>query len=355
MANDVPDSGRRLSEDHYVGRVVLTVLVAGALVVFALALWQLLPVLLLVFGAVLFATILHALADPLVAHARLSQRVALVVAALTLLLFLGAAGWLFHSQVNTQLSNALSAARDALPTLGEQLGMPGLESQLTDAGKRLMSGEGVLGRVTSWGMTLIEALANLFLVIFGGVYLAANPRLYRDGVVKLFPEAARPQVGETLDAAGTALKLWLLGQLTSMVATGTLTWLALWALGVPSAAGLGLIAGIMELIPLVGPFLAAIPAILVALSQDTTLALWTAGAFLVVQQIESNLLQPLIMREAVLLPPALLLFAIVAFGLLFGILGVVFAAPLTVVFFVAVKKLYIRETLGERTKVPGEG
>jgi predicted PurR-regulated permease PerM len=110
----------------------------------------------------------------------------------------------------------------------------------------------------------------------------------------------------------------------------------------------------MELVPLLGPFLAAVPAVLVALSQDASMAAWTVLAFVVVQQVESNVLQPLIMREAVSIPPALLLFAVVAFGVLFGILGIVFAAPLAVVSYVAVTKLYVRETLGQRTAVPGE-
>lgn len=77
-------------------------------------------------------------------------------------------------------------------------------------------------------------------------------------------------------------------------------------------------------------------------------------AFLVIQQVESNIVQPIVMREAVAIPPAVLLFAVLAFGALFGALGVVLAAPLTVVTFVAVKKLYVRQTLGERTRVPGE-
>ena len=84
------------------------------------------------------------------------------------------------------------------------------------------------------------------------------------------------------------------------------------------------------------------------------MAAWTVLVFVVVQQVEFNLLQPLIMREAVAIPPALLLFAVVAFGVLFGILGIVFAAPLAVLSYVAITKLYVRETLGERATVPGE-
>jgi predicted PurR-regulated permease PerM len=83
--------------------------------------------------------------------------------------------------------------------------------------------------------------------------------------------------------------------------------------------------------------------------------LWVIVAFTVIQQVESQLIQPLITRAAVSLPPALLIFTFVAFGTIYGATGVLVAAPLTVVIFVFVKKLYIRQTLNEETSVPGEG
>jgi predicted PurR-regulated permease PerM len=344
----------RAGDDGFVRRVVLAVLIAGALVTLGLLLWALVDVLLLVFGAVLVATMLHALADPIARRTPLSRTAALPLAALVILAVVGTAVWLFHAQVSGQIVDAVSKAQSGLPALAERLGVPGLAGQIVDTAHRVLSGDALLGRVTTVGATVLEATTNLVLVVFGGAYLAAAPTVYRDGVVKLFPAAARPRVGETLDTAGRALKLWLLGQAAAMIVTGALTWLGLWIIGVPSAAGLGLIAGVMELIPLVGPFLAAVPAILVALSQDASMAAWTVLVFILVQQVESNLLQPLIMREAVAIPPALLLFAVVAFGVLFGILGIVFAAPLAVLSYVAITKLYVRETLGERATVPGE-
>lgn len=351
---DEDRTGARLGEAAYIRRVVLAVVVAGGLVVVALLAWKLVDVLLLVFGAVVLATLLHALADPLAARTPLSRTAALPLAALLILATFGVAVWLVHAQVSGQIVHALFAAKSALPAIGARLGVPGLAGQILDTAERVLSGEGLVGRVTTLGATLLEATATLVLLVFGAAYLAASPTAYRDGVVKLFPAAARPRIGETLDAAGRALKLWAVGQMAAMIVTGLLTWLALLAIGVPSAAGLGLIAGVMELIPLLGPFLAAVPAVLVALSQDASMAAWTVLAFVVVQQVESNMLQPLIMREAVSIPPALLLFGVVAFGVLFGILGVLFAAPLAVVVSVAVKKLYVRDALGERTRVPGE-
>jgi len=131
--------------------------------------------------------------------------------------------------------------------------------------------------------------------------------------------------------------------------------------GLPSPAArareafaLGLIAGLLDFVPLIGPIVAAVPTLLLALSISPTTALWTGGLYLVVQQIEGNILSPLVQQRAVDLPPALLLFALLGFGSLFGAPGVILAAPLTVVVYVMVKRLYVREALGTPTNVPGE-
>ena len=139
-----------------------------------------------------------------------------------------------------------------------------------------------------------------------------------------------------------------------MVLVGLLTGIGLAIIGVPSAIGLGLIAGLFEFVPVFGPILAAVPALLMALSEGGTTALWTLLLFIVIQQLEGNVIQPLIQRRAVDLPPVLLLFSILVFGILFGALGVILAAPLAVLAFVFVKELYMRGVLGEETDVPGE-
>jgi predicted PurR-regulated permease PerM len=140
-----------------------------------------------------------------------------------------------------------------------------------------------------------------------------------------------------------------------MTVVAVLTTLGLWLIGVPGYLALGLLAGLAEFVPVVGAILAAVPGLLQALGQGgVELAAWAALVYLAVQQLQGNVVTPLVTRRMVSLPPALTLFAIIAFGLVFGPLGVLFAAPLAVVAFVAVKKLWVREALGEETDVPGE-
>jgi predicted PurR-regulated permease PerM len=139
-----------------------------------------------------------------------------------------------------------------------------------------------------------------------------------------------------------------------MVVIGAMTAAALWILGVESWLVLGLLAGMLEFIPFAGPILSAIPAVLIALAQSTDLALWVVGAYVFVQHAEAYLIQPLIQRYAVDLPAVILLFSLLAFGVLFGTIGVVLAAPLAVVSYVLVKRLYVIETLDTPTPIPGE-
>jgi predicted PurR-regulated permease PerM len=211
-----------------------------------------------------------------------------------------------------------------------------------------------VARVAGIGGTVLSGLADFLLVAIAGIYIAAAPRTYWMGLVKLFPATQHHRIESSLTAAGRALRLWVIGQLIAMTIVGVLTATALWLVGVPSFIALGFIAGLMDFIPFVGPFLGAVPAILLAFTVDGYTVLWTIGALVLIQQLEGNVIFPMIEKRAVAVPPALALFAIVAGGVLFGTPGFIFGFPLAVVAFVLVKKLYVRETLGEATPVPGE-
>jgi predicted PurR-regulated permease PerM len=154
--------------------------------------------------------------------------------------------------------------------------------------------------------------------------------------------------------SGHALRLWLFGQIVAMVIVGVLTGAGLSLIGVPSALALGLLVGLAEFVPFLGPIFAAIPALLIAFNQGSQAALLTLALFVIVQQIEGYVVTPLVQQKVATLPAAVTLFAIVAAGVLFGIAGVVLAAPLTVVVYVLIKQLYVREALHTATPVPGD-
>ena len=119
---------------------------------------------------------------------------------------------------------------------------------------------------------------------------------------------------------GNALRLWLIGQGVVMLSMGLMMWAAYAWLGLPSAAALALIAALADFVPFIGPILGALPALVIASTIDMQTLLWTLGAVVVAQQIESYALMPFVQRRAVKLPPFIGLFSIVVFGTLFGLI-----------------------------------
>ncbi|WP_310469286.1 AI-2E family transporter [Sphingomonas sp.] len=333
-------------------RRVLIVLGLAALV---FLLWQLRIILLMLFGAVVIASIFRAVADWLCSTARLPAKVA---TGLSIVLVLGTVGGLvglFGAHIGQQVDELAKALPAAWAALEAQIGNFGLSNQF----ERLMASITTPGgsSLSGFGRTLLSiggGIADLVVVIFAGIYLATQPNFYRIGAIKLVPPARRKVAAEAMHESERALRLWLKGQAIAMIAVGVTTGVGLWALGMPSALVLGLLAGLLEFIPFAGPIIAAVPAVLLALVVGPDMALWVALLYLVIQQVEGNLLSPLIQQYAVDLPGVVLLFSLIGFGTLFGTLGVILAAPLAVVTMVMVKRLYVIETLDTPTPIPGE-
>jgi predicted PurR-regulated permease PerM len=329
-------------------------LIALALLALALLLWRIAYALLLAFGGVLFAVVLRGFADKLRAWTGLGMRASLAVVCAV---FFGALA-LAALTIGPAVAGELGQLQETLAASVQEL-RAYLEK--TPWGRQLLE---MMELGAQHGGTLVAAAAGLLrgafdallalvLIFFVGLYLAFSPGVYVEGFVRLFPKARQDRLRETLHAAGQSLWLWLLGQLAVMLAVGVLTAVGLALIGVPLALALGLIAGLLEFIPFLGPFLAAIPVLLVAFSVDPITALYAGLLFLGIQQLEGNVLTPLVQRRAVDLPPVLLIIATLAFTLLFGIMGAIFAAPLLVVVVVLIKMLYMEDVLGERVEVPG--
>lgn len=344
--HEAPENGHR--------RFIERLLIALAIVAVALLLWRLRGLLILVFGAVLVAVVLGAIAEPLQRRLKLPRVLALLLALAALLALFGTAFWLFGAEVVGQASALREAIPAAWQDLQTRLEPFGLAGPLREWVQSLGSSDGVLSRVGGIVVSIGGGLADLLLVLVGGIYLAVQPKLYRTGIIKLVPERGRSLGAQAFDDSGKALRLWLLGRLVSMALVGILTWVGLWLIGVPAALTLGLLSAILEFVPFLGPIIASVPAILLAFALSPEAALWTAGLYLLIQQIEGNVIEPMVQQRAVSLPPALLIFALVSGGLLFGMAGILLAAPLTVVMFVMVKRLYVREALGTHTKLPTE-
>lgn len=345
-------SGEGLSDRLFTRRVLI---VLALCTVFYIA-WQLRVVIVMLFGAVVVASIFRALSDQLRAWFKIRDSIAVGLSVILILGLAGALMWLFGSHFAGQFEGLRENLPRAWRSFEIRVGELGFGKQLSAA----MAQDGgiaggMFGNIGRTIMSVSAAIADLMVVIFGGIFLAAQPNFYRIGAIKLIPSGKRALVADAMIDSERALRLWLRGQLLAMVLVGLLTGGGLWLLGMPSAAVLGLLAALLEFIPFAGPILAAIPAVLLALAVSPDLALWVVLLYVIVQQIEGNILQPLIQQYAVDLPGVVLLFALIAFGALFGVLGVILAAPLAVVCYVLVKRLYVVEALDTPTPIPGEG
>ena len=328
------------------------------LIVFAVAgfmalLLYLMNVILLIFGAVLLAIILHAISRPVQKYSGIPQRWALLISILLIICAFLFVSLMMGSIVTTQMEDLSQRIPAAWAGFKLKIGQYEYGSQALE---RISSfqGQGVTAGLSSAAFSMADAVANFLVVLIGGIFIAGQPLLYRDGFLKLIPKATRPQISEALILTGRALKLWFIGKLISMACIGVMISIVLLIMGIPSAIALGLMAGIAEFVPYIGSLVAIFPALLLASSQSSEMVLWVLGAFIVVQQTQGNLITPLIQQRMVNLPPALTIFSLVTLAFLFGPIGILLAEPLTVFFFIMVKKLYVRDGLGEKVVIPGE-
>ncbi len=196
----------------------------------------------------------------------------------------------------------------------------------------------------------IAVVTGLFLIMILSIYIGASPDLYRKGMLHLFPHRSRPRANEVLTAIGMTLRKWLVAQLVAMVVIGVVTTIALKLLGVKAALPLGIIAGLLEFIPMVGPILSAIPAVAMGFLDSPEKALFVTLAYVGIQFFENHLLIPMLMKEGVDLPPVLTIIGLAVMSVVFGFLGMLVAVPLLAAILVAVKLLYVEDVVGDDVK-----
>ncbi len=340
----------KAQEEHKFFRQTLIVF---GLAAFAALLWFLSDIIILIFGAVLLSVILHAISHPIQRHLGLPQRLALFIALLLIICAFVLVSWMMGSIVSSQMEDLSQRIPAAWETFKTKLAQYEYGDKLLQRVSNYQ-GQGITSGLSSAAFSLVDGVANFLVVLVGGVFIAAQPEIYKEGFLKLVPKGKRKQIDEALSLTGRALKLWFIGKLISMTCIGIMVSVVFLIMGLPSALALGLMAGLGEFIPYIGSLIAIIPAMLLASSQSWEMMLWVLGAFAVIQQIQGNLITPLVQQRMVNLPPALTIFSLITFAVLFGPIGVLFAEPLTVFFFIMVKKLYVRDMLGEKTVIPGE-
>lgn len=315
-------------------------------IVASIAIWLAGGVVLMLVAAILLAVFLRGVAGTIARRLALSTSQAVV--AVVLGLIAGAA--LLAILVAPAVDSQIQQLGDRLPTLVDSVenGMQHspwgrwILSQLPEPAEIVDAGKPLLGSVPGAFRSTFGGIFNLFLIGIIALYLALDAPRYTSGFVRLFAAPLRPAVENVLSASGEVVRGWLLAQLLSMTVLGVCTFVGLTLMGVPLALLMALITAALTFIPNLGPVLSVVPPVLLALAQDPWMALWVLVFYVVLQILEGNFLTPMLMRETIAMPPALLLAAQLLSAALLGFWGLVLAAPLTAVGMVLVQEIHVK-------------
>ena len=319
------------------------------------ATWYFASTLFLIFAGVLLGVGLYAMSSLLgrvteLPHSlRLAGICLVLLALLSGVLFLGGAT---IAQQATVLGNTIKSQVVNVKTLLEKYGVdtsyldfgnltaspagttdtpPATPHNLPSAGTIASSGGAILSQTLKIVLGTVGAVGNFFIVLFLGLCFAAQPGVYRNGLIYMAPARHRANVAAVVDRIGETLQRWLIAQMVTMFAVFVITWIGLALLGIPSSFILGVQAGLLTFIPTVGALIGGLIVVLASLASGGIAALSAFLLFLGIHALESYILTPMLQRQALEIPPATLFAFQILLGVVFGIWGLALALPLMAV------------------------
>lgn len=311
-------------------------------------------VILLVFAAVVFAVGLDGISQSLSGRLNIKRGWALLAVVTGITAIIIGAIALTAARLVQQFQEISQTVLDVYEQVQEWLAdrgvleyIDGLEINGGENGEAL--GE-MAGQVMTYGMSAIGAVSSLMILIVLTLFLAGNPELYRRGAIRIVTPEKREMVADTFSSLAHALRWWFLGQLVSMALLGVTVGLGLFLMGIELWFALAVLTALLTFIPFLGPLIATVPIVAVGFTEGMETGLIVLAGYIVIQTVEGNIIVPMIHQKAVDLPPALLISVQVLLSLIFGVVGLILAAPLTIVAMVSVQKLWIEYTLGETVR-----
>jgi predicted PurR-regulated permease PerM len=224
---------------------------------------------------------------------------------------------------------------------------PATPHNLPSAGTIASSGGAILSQTWKIVLGTVGAVGNFFIVLFLGLCFAAQPSVYRDGLIYMAPAKRRRSVTIVVDRIGETLQRWLIAQMVTMFAVFLITWIGLALLSIPSSFILGVQAGLLTFIPTVGALIGGLIVVLASLASGWVAALSAFLLFLGIHSLESYILTPMLQRQALEIPPATLFAFQILLGVVFGIWGLALALPLMAVVKVVIN--FLHEDEGGKT------
>ncbi len=217
---------------------------------------------------------------------------------------------------------------NAAQTTSSTAEKPGPSTTFSGASALASSGGAIFSQTLKLLLGTLSAVGNFFIVLFLGLAFAAQPGVYRKGLLYLAPARHRARATLIVDRIGWTLERWLIAQIITMFAVFVVTWVGLALIGIQSSFILGIQAGLLAFIPTVGALVAGLIVVLASLASGWVAAASAFALFVGIHALESYVLTPIIQRQALDIPPATLFAFQILLGVVFGIWGLALALPL---------------------------
>lgn len=318
-------------------------------------LWQIRDVMLLIFAAVVLANSLNLFARWLSKRLKLPRSWAVLIAVGCLVVFVAIffqvvvppfveqlqEVYVLVPQGVNQFNTWLNSLDRVLPSEARRY-IPTLDSILQQAVPVMNR---LLGGSFAFFSSSLGAVVNILLILVLGLMLLINPSAYRRGFLRLFPSFYRRRMDGILTECEKSLGSWIVGAMISMSVIAVLSTIGLSLIGVKAALANGVLAGLLNFIPNLGPAISVVPPMAIALLDSPTKAVLALILYIAIQQFESNLLTPFVMSQQVNLLPAVTLLSQVFFATVFGFWGLLLALPLIVVLQILIRRILVEDIM----------
>jgi predicted PurR-regulated permease PerM len=331
-----------IKEPSYTVKVLQTTAIVCLAIIAILILRVAFNILLMALAGVLIAVYFHGLADVITSKTKMRREFALTISIGGTIVLIAIMGWFIGSKIQHQVAELSN-------TLPQTINLARAKISHTPVGQKLIeytagnNSQKLADTATTFFSTSFGIIGDIYIILFLGIFFTADPSLYKNGIIFLFPAEKKSTGRLILKKIETALKGWLKSIIVSIILITILVAVGLSITGLPGTMVLGLITGVLEIIPNFGPVIAMIPGVLLALTISTKTALIVALIYIACQTLVGNVALPLLQKKMINIPPALTLLIQLIMGTLSGLMGIVLAVPLLAVIVIVVNELYVKK------------
>jgi predicted PurR-regulated permease PerM len=339
MEQESGNSGKK--EPSYAVKVWQTTAIVSLAIITILILRVAFNILLMALAGVLIAVYFHGLAGMITAKTKIHRKLALFISIAGSIVLLALISWFVGTKVQRQVAELSN-------TLPQTIKVARVKIANTPVGAKVIeytsgnNSQKLLDTATTFFSTSFGIIGDLYIILFLGIFFTADPTLYKNGILFLFPAQKKSTGRIILKEIETALKGWLKSIIVSIILITILVAVGLSLTGLPGTMVLGLITGLLEIIPNFGPVIAMIPGILLAFTISTKTAIIVALIYIACQTIVGNIALPLLQKKMINIPPALTLLIQLVMGTLSGLMGIILAVPLLAILIIVVNELYVK-------------